>query len=362
VPARRRDLDRAPPRAEDDRMSEEKREGTGPPPGPPSADGERLVNRVVVARNDGQRFRGYVYDFNADQATFHIFPSGDPGEEPSDKLRLVECKAIYFVRSLTGNPHFQEDKEAIPEPTKFGRAFQVTFNDGERLRGTVEFYNPSRKGFYLFPADPRSNSLRIFILKAACREVRPLGTDDEARADRDWTAPDPCRYPMEKRVEVVLRLARGEDAKKLSLEVLLPVPIIEHWRAAFLAGGGRALTDEALAQRAHVLDPSTTPQKPDKIPVDRRVEAVVRTIARQDEGVVSQVFLAPLHRIAEWRDAFIEGGSMAVRTQAVEEGTLDPDVLRGQYEHIVAHGADEEGDRDDLLDSIDDLLNEDPKK
>ena len=342
-------------------MNEGESEPIGRPSGPPQKDGERLVNKVVIARNDGTRFKGYVWDFNPDDDKFHLFDTDDPSEPSSAVLKVPECKALYFVRSLTGNPHFQEDKEVPPEQKKFGRAYEVEFKDGEHIRGTVEFYNPRRKGFYLFPSDSRSNSLRIFVVKAACKEVRPIQAVAGAKADRDWTAPDPCRYPMEKRVEVVLRLAKGEDPGKLSLDVLLPVPIIEHWRSAFLAGGGKALTDEALAQRAHTADPSSPPPKPDRIPVDRRVEAVVRTIARQNEGVVSQVFLAPLHRIAEWRDAFVDAGSMAVRNQAVEEKQIDEEVLRGRYEHIIANREETISERDELLDSLADILGEDKK-
>ena len=87
----------------------------------------------------------------------------------------------------------------------------------------------------------------------------------------------------------------------------------------------------------------------------------MRTLARQNEGVVSQVFLAPLHRIAEWRDAFVDAGSMAVRTQAVEEKEIDEDALRSRYEHIIANRVETISDRDELLDSLADILGEDKK-
>ncbi|HEU4395624.1 MAG TPA: hypothetical protein VFS92_08670, partial [Planctomycetota bacterium] len=78
----------------------------GPPAGPPHRDGERLVNKVVIARNDGTRFKGYVWDFNPDDDKFHLFDTDDPSEPSSAVLKVPECKALYFVRSLTGNPHF----------------------------------------------------------------------------------------------------------------------------------------------------------------------------------------------------------------------------------------------------------------
>jgi len=341
---------------------EERNRGGAAPGAPGGRDRERLVNRVVVARKDGIRLKGFVYDFSAREDRFHLFATDDPAEKASDTLRVSECKAIYFVRSHTGNPHYREDKEAMPEKRKFGRPFEIEFQDGERLRGTVEFYNAEKPGFYLFPPDPRSNNLRIFIVRSACRTIRLLDGTETSGDAAEWTAPDPSRYPMEKRVEVVLRVVRGDDPGDLSIELSLPVPVIEHWHGAFLAGGRASLTDEALAQRAFVADPSAPPGRPDRTPVDRRVEAVVRTLARQDEAVVSQVFLAPLHRISEWRDAFMDAGRMAVRGQAADEASQDPDLLRERYEQIVIRATSESRDRDDLLDSLADILGGDPPK
>jgi len=46
--------------------------------------------------------------------------------------------------------------------------------DGERLIGYTLGYDPRRPGFFLFPADPRSNNLRIIVVSAAVSAVQYL--------------------------------------------------------------------------------------------------------------------------------------------------------------------------------------------
>lgn len=55
-----------------------------------------------------------------------------------------------------------------------GRIIEVTFFDGETLVGTSLTYDASRPGFFLFPADPQSNNVRVFVVRAATTSVRPV--------------------------------------------------------------------------------------------------------------------------------------------------------------------------------------------
>src|SRR3989442_7495893 len=50
------------------------------------------------------------------------------------------------------------------EGQRHGRRLEVTFQDDEKLVGTSEAYNPQKLGFFLFPADGKSNNSRIFIV------------------------------------------------------------------------------------------------------------------------------------------------------------------------------------------------------
>ena len=52
-----------------------------------------------------------------------------------------------------------------------GRKMKVRFKDGEEIVGTTQGYQPDRQGFFLVPADDRSNNDRCFVLAAATEDV-----------------------------------------------------------------------------------------------------------------------------------------------------------------------------------------------
>ena len=54
---------------------------------------------------------------------------------------------------------------------RHGRRIEILFKDGEKLVGTSEAYNPEKAGFFLFPADPKSNNVRIFIVNKNVHKV-----------------------------------------------------------------------------------------------------------------------------------------------------------------------------------------------
>jgi hypothetical protein len=57
------------------------------------------------------------------------------------------------------------------DKVKHGRRIAVTFQDGEELSGTTEAYNPQKLGFFMFPLDPNSNNLRIFVINNNVRQI-----------------------------------------------------------------------------------------------------------------------------------------------------------------------------------------------
>jgi len=96
--------------------------------------------------------------------------------EFSDKgfeVLVMELKALFFVKDFTGNSEHRELNQftggQIP-----GRKVEVTFADGEVIVGTTLGYDPSRPGFFVTPADPESNNLRVFIVSTAVSNFRYL--------------------------------------------------------------------------------------------------------------------------------------------------------------------------------------------
>jgi hypothetical protein len=318
-----------------------------------------MVNRVVVAKMDGTRLRGYVYDVNTAKEEFHLFASEAADEKNAEIVNLRECKAVCFVKSLTGNPNYQENKTELPERKRFGRGMEVVFADGERILGTAEFYNPDKLGFYLIPPDPRSNNLRIFVVIPNARSVTVLGEKTGAGADGQWVAPDPVGYPHDKRSEVVLRLLRGTPPDRLSLDVWLPVPVMQYWKDAFVAAGSAALSDVALAL-ARQGDPGDGEErdggKPDRTPEGKRLEIVLAALARADEAVLSQENLVPVRLLAGWRERFLDAGRAAVKEQAAVEDGESPDTVRARYEGLSLRAPDGRSERDSFLDGLSDLF------
>ena len=142
---------------------------------PTPAGGE---NNLVVARyRNGEVVKGYTRDFFPDRASFHVLPKGG---QVSIQVRTPELKGVFFVRDLVGNRLRNK-----------GRRIAVLFEDGELLVGYAQTYSADRTGFFVFPADPYSNNLRVYVLRAATKQVKLGPAADELAA----TAPPPRQKP-----------------------------------------------------------------------------------------------------------------------------------------------------------------------
>ena len=135
------------------------------------APADLLLNKVVVAYLDGRRLRGCVYDFSPLKDVFRL-AEGDLSPQKGAEINLKELKAVFFVKDFRGDSRYRESKKM--EEGKPGRRIEVTFSDGEKIVGTTQAYNPKNKGFFVFPADSKSNSLRIFVVNWNVRDVKFL--------------------------------------------------------------------------------------------------------------------------------------------------------------------------------------------
>ncbi len=120
------------------------------------------MNKVVVAFLDGRRLKGIVYNFSAETGAFDLHPPENPLQERGARVEIKDLKAIFFVKDLAGRP--EGHAHPTGEPPVHGRTIEVTFSDGEQVLGRTEAYNPRKLGFFMFPTDPKSNNLRIFII------------------------------------------------------------------------------------------------------------------------------------------------------------------------------------------------------
>lgn len=134
----------------------------------------RQTHKVVARYLDTRLLKGITEDFHPDKPRFTLRPAAAGPPEPRP-VEVRDLKAVFFVRDFAGDPRYQERKgfEASEQP--MGRKVEVTFQDGEVLVGsTTSGYAPDRTGFFLTPADPRSNNVRVFAVAGAVRAFRYL--------------------------------------------------------------------------------------------------------------------------------------------------------------------------------------------
>jgi len=117
------------------------------------------LSKVVVGFLNGDRIKGYVYEFSALDASFNLLPQDDPLHGREIKVEMRDLKAVFFVGSSMATPNAM-----IPRPGDFlrtPRTIEVTFTDGEKIVGRPEGYNTPRIGFFIYPANPKGNNIRI---------------------------------------------------------------------------------------------------------------------------------------------------------------------------------------------------------
>ncbi len=129
-------------------------------------------NKAIVAFLDGRRLKGYIYNFSAQKDSFRLFLEQDAARRNGTDVQMKDLKAIFFARDFVGNSEYTESQELTTQNQ--GRKAEVTFRDGEKLAGTTDAYNPQKVGFFLVPADPRSNNLRVFVITKNATQIRWL--------------------------------------------------------------------------------------------------------------------------------------------------------------------------------------------
>lgn len=134
------------------------------------------ANNVVVRFVDGRILKGTTRDFLPAKAMFHIHPA-DSNE--AVEIQVQDLKAVFFVKRLGGDPNYNEYKD-LPEQrvASLGKKIGVVFGDGEVLAGYTHSYNPSNPGFFVTPVDPKSNNIRVFVVRGSAKEVK-LGAGAE---------------------------------------------------------------------------------------------------------------------------------------------------------------------------------------
>jgi len=131
-----------------------------------------IENKVVARFRDGKILKGFTNDFFPNKDVFHISSS----ERGKDLIEVFvpDLKALFFVKSFEGKKdHRNHDHPDVLEKLKKtpGVKLSIVFDDGEKMLAFTQGYEPGRKGFFIFSADPESNWERAFVVKRSTKEV-----------------------------------------------------------------------------------------------------------------------------------------------------------------------------------------------
>ena len=139
--------------------------------GPPAASGPQAAwQKIVVRYAEGQILKGYSHDFSATRSHFSLWPSTTADANDRVIVPLARLKAVFFVRDFAGNPGYVERNET--DAVQHGRRIEVTLVDDEVITGRTLSYRPDGHGFFVVPADPKTNNIRVFVVSSSVRQVR----------------------------------------------------------------------------------------------------------------------------------------------------------------------------------------------
>ncbi|HET9887412.1 MAG TPA: hypothetical protein VFR10_07865 [bacterium] len=124
-----------------------------------------MSNQVVAHFRDGTVLKGISLDIDPEKPVFHVRPPQGKAVE----AKLSQLKALFFVRSLDGNPKTNDQIVLDPKDTRVrgSTPIKVSFDDGETIAGLTNRFPPNKPYFYIVPVDPKSNNIRILINKSA---------------------------------------------------------------------------------------------------------------------------------------------------------------------------------------------------
>jgi hypothetical protein len=112
---------------------------------------------VVVHTIEGQVRRGVLVDVDLDAPELALQPQAGA---PAESIATDKVKAIFFMLAPGEQP-----------PAAVGKKVRVTFRDGRQVAGFSPDYSEDATGFFMIPADARTNTGRIWVYRAAVRQV-----------------------------------------------------------------------------------------------------------------------------------------------------------------------------------------------
>ena len=132
-----------------------------------------IANKIVVKFKDGKIVKGWSTDFGPNKEIFHLHPLEEYGKDIIE-IEISSLKAIFFVKDYKGNKNYEKVRtfDSSPRGIPTERKIVIIFKDGENFYGTTHSYNLERKGFFVYPIDPKDNNERVFVINPAVNSVK----------------------------------------------------------------------------------------------------------------------------------------------------------------------------------------------
>jgi hypothetical protein len=148
-----------------------------------AADSSRPGEQAVLHLRAGKLQKGLLIGFTPTANTVRLQLESEPAKAPIE-VKVSDLKAIYYVRTLSGNKQYKKKRYFGSIETK-GKRIMVRFKDSEILCGFIEgdlpwkdgfltLSDPDLKGFFIYPADPEGNNTKVFVVTTAVEDVRRL--------------------------------------------------------------------------------------------------------------------------------------------------------------------------------------------
>jgi hypothetical protein len=131
-----------------------------------------MAHKVVAHFQRGLLIKGETESIRPDQPICHIV-TRDRRIVP---VPLAELKALFVVKDWDGNSAYVERHTIEPADVRAtgAKRLEIMFTDGECLFVLAPAYDEARPFFFVLPADPNSNNVRILVNRAAIASVRTL--------------------------------------------------------------------------------------------------------------------------------------------------------------------------------------------
>jgi hypothetical protein len=130
--------------------------------------------KVLVARFERESMEGFLQTPGGLTATSVelLTPAGNLLQLPYE-----DVKAVCFIRDFDGGDNWREHRTFASRPKTPGLWVRLVFRDGDTAEGIAAsnllLLEPT--GFHVIPPDPTFQNQRIFVPRAALREVQVLG-------------------------------------------------------------------------------------------------------------------------------------------------------------------------------------------